>query len=261
MAHSTLDIENQQPEDYELETEDFEELKIVDAESIKLTEVDIDDPHVHVDMSVLSKYKVEHLKRWLLYRGDKLHNIETLKSAQVRVLDYFENNTHGIIIDPTTDKKWIRKKADSMGVILSPIWKVKTLPSTPSILADQKLNAAETNMDGWSKSLDGMPNFTVDNIKAYNEKITKLFCQKSTAIKKHFIRGTQFSEERFIDLPSTFSKSDEDLFCVKTIIGASLKKDCRWAVVALSKTDGEIKILLVVPVLLEKLGHVHIAMH
>ncbi|XP_057295018.1 uncharacterized protein LOC130623542 [Hydractinia symbiolongicarpus] len=191
MAHHSTDTENQ-PEDNEL---DFEELKIVDAESIELTEVDIDDPHIHVDISSLSKYKVEHLKRWLIYRGDKLHNIETLKSAQVRVLEYFENNTQDIIIDPTTDKKWIRKKADSMGVILSPLWKVKTLPSTPAILADQKLTAAETNMEGWSKSLDGMPNVTVDNIKTYNDKITNLFCQKSTAIKKHLLEEHKYRKE------------------------------------------------------------------
>ena len=74
-----------------------------DAESIELTEADIDDPHAHVDITSLSKCKIEHLKSWLLYRGDKLHNIYTSKSAEVRVLEYFENNTRNKLIDPTTD--------------------------------------------------------------------------------------------------------------------------------------------------------------
>ena len=211
-----------------------------DPESIELSEADIDDPSIHVDMASLSTYKIEHLKKWLIYRGDRLHNIETLKSAQVRVLEYFENGTNDKIIDPTTDKIWIRQKAQSMGVILKPTWKEGALPSVSPILADQKLKESETNMTGWSKSLDGMPNFSVDNIKVYQEKITKLFCENSKLIKKNFIRGQQFMEERFIDLTSTFSKSDETIFCVKTVIAASLRKLCRWAVVALSKTDGEI---------------------
>ena len=111
-----------------------------------------------------------------------------------------------------------------MGVVQSPSWKKCILPSVTSVLADQKLNETETNMAGWSKMLDGMPNFTVNNIKAYHEKITKLFCRKSTAIKKHFVRGQQFTEERFIDSTSTFFKSDENLFCVKTVTGATLRE-------------------------------------
>ena len=85
-------------------------------------------------------------------------------------------------------------------------------------------------LTGWSKMLDGMPNlqtytkFTMNNIKAYHEKITKLFCRKSTAIKKNFVRGQQFTEERFIDSTSTFFKSDENLFCVKTVTGATLRE-------------------------------------
>ena len=82
-----------------------------------MTEADIDDPHAQVGITSLSKYKIERLKSCLLYQGDKLHNIETLKSAQIRVLEYYENNTHNKVIDPTTDKKWIERKEDLMGVV------------------------------------------------------------------------------------------------------------------------------------------------
>ena len=56
---------------------------------IPSTLTDIDDPCVHVDIEKLASYKINHLKQWLIYPGDKLRGIETLKNAQVRVLDYF----------------------------------------------------------------------------------------------------------------------------------------------------------------------------
>ena len=108
------------------------------------------------------------------------------------------------------------------------------------MLQDQ-LDKSEPNMADWSKSLDGMPNFTVNNITEYHEKITKLFAVRSTHIKKNCIRGEQLIEKRFIDLSSSFAKASDDLFCVKTLCSASMKKEYRWFFLALSKTDGEIK--------------------
>ncbi|XP_066925269.1 uncharacterized protein [Clytia hemisphaerica] len=227
----------------EIEIEDFDDFfcdQVVDPDSIQLTEKDIDDPHVHIDIEKLSTYKIEHLKKWLIYRGDRLHNITTVKTAQVRILEYFYNNSSDILTDPTAEKIWIRKKAQATGVILAPFWKDGTLPSVPSVLKGQ-LKDGSTDMAGWSKSLSGMPNFTVNNIKAYHELITKLFKRKATAIKKHFIRGQQMIEERFIDLSSTYAKYDDTLFCVKTLLGASLKQENRWAFIALCKETGEIK--------------------
>lgn len=203
-----------------------------------MTEKDIDDPCVHVDIERIVTYTMEHLTKWLIYRGDRLHNISTLKSAQVRVLEYIHNNTSNIITDPTSDKIWLRRKATKTGVILAPFWKAGTLPSVPSILKAQIEN--ENDMAGWSKSLEGIPNFTVNHIKTYSEKINKLCREKSTAIKKHFIRGEQMVEERYLDLSSAYAKADNDVFCVKTVIAASLKKKSRWAFLVLSKENADI---------------------
>ena len=147
----------------------------IDPASIKLTEDDVDDPQIHVDIENLPSYTIDHLKQWLIYRGDKLHNIDTLKYAQVRVIQYFENHTNNDIIDPTAKKNFLRKKADKLGVILSPFWKKGSLPQVPAEFKDE-LNSP-TDLAGWSKSLNGMPNFTVDNIKDFHEKISKLFVE------------------------------------------------------------------------------------
>ena len=82
---------------------------------------------VSIDIDKLSSYKIEHLKKCLIYRGDRLHNIQSLKSAQVRVLEYFDNGTNNTIVDPTPKKVWLRKKAESIGVILSLLFQNGTL--------------------------------------------------------------------------------------------------------------------------------------
>ena len=126
-------------------------LSFTDPRTIKIEEADIDDPFVYVEIDKLKTYSIEHLKNWLIYRGDNLHNIDTMKSTQIRVLKYFENKTNNDLVDPTAKKIWLRKKADLIGVILSPFWKDGVLPSVPDILADQH-KSPDIEMAGWTKS-------------------------------------------------------------------------------------------------------------
>ncbi|XP_057291246.1 uncharacterized protein LOC130613905 [Hydractinia symbiolongicarpus] len=228
--------------DHEMIVEDFNELfeeKSVAHESIILTEDDISDPHIHIDFEKLSNYKVEHLKRWLVFRGDTLQGITTLKEAQVRVMSYFENKTEAKIVDPTPDKIWLRKKAEKMGVILKPLWKEGMLPSVPlKLKADM---SKPTDLTGWSKSLKGMPNFTVEHIQNYHEHVNETFCKNSTKIKKHFIRGEQFLEEKFLDTDTIYVKEDETIFCLKGVAAASLKKANRWVFLAIEKKTSNIE--------------------
>ena len=51
---------------------------------LKLDIADIEDPHVTINIDNLSKYKIGHLKGWLMYRGDSLRGIHTVKDAQLR---------------------------------------------------------------------------------------------------------------------------------------------------------------------------------
>ena len=51
---------------------------------IKLNSPDICDPHINIDIEKLHSYKTEHLRGWLLYRGDSLRWIHTLRDAQLK---------------------------------------------------------------------------------------------------------------------------------------------------------------------------------
>ena len=60
-----------------------------DSPYITLSEEDISDPAVNVDVRNLTKYSKEHLCSWLLFRGESLEGVESLKDARVRYVIYF----------------------------------------------------------------------------------------------------------------------------------------------------------------------------
>ncbi|XP_057294406.1 uncharacterized protein LOC130622965 [Hydractinia symbiolongicarpus] len=140
----TTKMDKEDQHEIELEVKDFQELFndiLVDPASVILTEDDISDPHVKIDIEKLPKYKVEHLKSWLIFRGDTLHGIDTLKDAQVRVLHYIESKTSSRIVDPTPEKVWLRIKAEKMGILLKPLWKEGTMPAVPVELKADTVDA------------------------------------------------------------------------------------------------------------------------
>ena len=70
-----------------------------------LTEKDIEDPAVDINLHDLKSYAIQDLKTWLTYRGDSLKNVETLKEVQVKVLQYFKlGGSEKKLIDPTPNK-------------------------------------------------------------------------------------------------------------------------------------------------------------
>ena len=78
-----------------------------DYSLVVLTEVDIDDPRVHIDLNSLLLYSRDHLLQWLKFRGDELKHIETMKEIRSRVLQYFHNKTDSQLVDPTFDLVYI----------------------------------------------------------------------------------------------------------------------------------------------------------
>ena len=70
----------------------------------------------------------------------------------------------------------------------------------------------QTYFDGWSKSLNGIPNFTVSNIRGYHGPVNNTFFKNLTAIKKYVIRGDQF-----IDSTDIYIKQGESIFCLKEL--------------------------------------------
>ena len=81
-----------------------------------LTEKDIEDPAVYVNRHDLKSYTIQHLKTWLTYRGDLLQNVQTLKKAQFKVLQFFKLGTEKKLIHPTPNNIWLSKKAKLMGL-------------------------------------------------------------------------------------------------------------------------------------------------
>ena len=67
-----------------------------DYSLVVLTEVDVDDPRVHVDLDKLTTYDRDHLLQWLKFRGDELKHIDTMKEIRTRVLQYFNNKTDSL---------------------------------------------------------------------------------------------------------------------------------------------------------------------
>ena len=62
--------------------------------NIVLTEHDIDDPHVHIDIENIRAYSMGHLQNCLLYRGDTLKGIANFRDAPVKVLNKGQNRNY-----------------------------------------------------------------------------------------------------------------------------------------------------------------------
>lgn len=128
-----------------------------------------------------------------------------------RVWNYFENKNNQKIVDPTPDKLWIRKKAMELGKILKPLWKEGSLPEAPSAIQNDMKNPLD--LTGWSKSLQGVPVFTVTQMTEYHTKVNNTFVEKSKTIKKHFARGEQFVEENTL-IPAQYMSNKTIIYFV-----------------------------------------------
>ena len=70
-----------------------------------------------------------------------------------------------------------------------------------------------TKFAGWTKSLENIPKFGVEDIEKYFSSISKTMLKKSTAVKKHFHRGKQLLEENYLDINSIYTKQDDTVYC------------------------------------------------
>ena len=109
------------------------------------------------------------LQNWLLYRGDTLKGIADLKDAQVKILQYFKQRTEQKLYDLIPNKKRQSEKARMMGMTL----KKNTLKDMPNIPKDFEYELTNLNsVVGWSRSLDGLPQFSLENIEKYADMVT-----------------------------------------------------------------------------------------
>lgn len=155
------------------------------------------------------------------------------------MLSYFNGGTSENIVDPTPNKKWLRIKAMSLNRKLVIPSNNAAPPNCPDTFKDDFNNLNQTH--GWSKTLENIPCFTVSHINDYSNKINEKYASKSKVVKKHFKRGEQFIEEKYIDLNSVYTKQSDDYFCIKGLCGASLKAKDRWIFAVLCKSSANVE--------------------
>ena len=126
-----------------------------------------------------------------------------------------------------------------MNIILKPLKNISnSLVPCPDILKAEICNTK--NATGWSKCLENLPQFTIQQIEAYHNEINDRVVDKAVIIKKPFVRGNQFLVEQYIDETSIYTKENIQHFCIKGVCAASLKKEDRWIFIAINKADDKI---------------------
>ena len=151
-----------------------------------------------IDIENIRTYSMEYLQNWFLYRGDTLKDIANLRDAQVKVLQYFKQRAEQKLYDPTPNKKWPSKKARMMGITQ----KKNTLKDMSHVPKDFEYELKNLNsVVGWSKSLDGLPQFSVENIEKYANSNCRSVI-KVYSCKKTF----QLLKEQYVDIGSIFTK-------------------------------------------------------
>ena len=98
-----------------------------------------------------------------------------------------------------------------------------------------------TNPAGWTKSLEGLPSFTINEINNFFKNSGKSVLKNATVVKKSFKRGEQLIEENFVDLFNIYCYNDDELFSVKALCAASLRKTNRWVSVSIRKDTSSVE--------------------
>ena len=192
-------------------------------------ECNISDPCVHIDLENLPDYSKNHLLQWLIFRGDSLQRVYSLKDAKSRVLGYFDNKTVDHLVDPTLDLKWKCFKAESLGYTLKLSQQVDV--SIPNELC-MEINSMKS-LDGWAKTLGDIPtSFSHEHIVRYHKEINKMYASSSTLIKKNVVVNYL---KRSIYLHSVHAKEDNDVYAVEGLCAANLRQVDRWVIFVLKK--------------------------
>ena len=94
-----------------------------------------------------------------------------------------------------------------------------TLNDLPNIPKDFEYELTNLNsVVGCSNSLDGLPQFSAENIEKYENMVTAGVLSKSTVVKKYFSLGEKLSEEQYVDIGSIFTKHSDDFFLENIIL-------------------------------------------
>ena len=156
------------------------------------------------------------------------------------MLKYIETGEESRLFDPTVEKKWLKAKAEKLGVRLK-VGREKVKDQVVPVVFRGELGALK-NPAGWGKSLSGLLVFTKEEIDVSVQNVSRsTIGDSATKIKKHFERGKQLGNENFVDLLRFVVKEDNDCFYVKGLVAASLRQKDRWVSVSITKSSAAIE--------------------
>ena len=89
----------------------------------------------------------------------------------------------------------------------------------------------------WSRSLQDMPVFSLNNIEKHGQLSGK---SKGLPISKTLKRGQQFMEEGYVKFSTIYTSRHNNCFLVKCKCQASIKAELRNMMVDLSMSNGDV---------------------
>ena len=105
-------------------------------------------------------------------------------------------------------------------------------PTVVNVIYEHKKFQQNSEEIEWSKTLVGMPTFTMKEIEKHRQLSSKI---QGLPIMKTLVRGRKFKEERFLTADSIYTTKTQNLFKVKGLCKASMKKDLRKVFVSINR--------------------------
>ena len=105
-------------------------------------------------------------------------------------------------------------------------------PAVVNVIYEHEKSQQNSEEIEWSKTLVGMPTFTIKGIEKHRQLSGKI---QGLPITKTLVRGRKFKEERFLTADSIYTTKTKNLFKVKGLCKASMKKDLRKVFVSINR--------------------------
>ena len=156
-------------------------------------------------------------------------------------MKYCKNGKHTKIVDPTPDQKWLKLKQRKGGQFVEDNVQKQSCGFVTNKPSCHVGSYKDLKSVSWSRSLQKLPIFTVQDIDDYHRRRSASVMQTSSKIIKPAVRGLQFQRERYISSNTVETATDDNFFYVKANCAASMTKDVYTMSLALNLQSGNIE--------------------
>ena len=105
-------------------------------------------------------------------------------------------------------------------------------PAVVNVIYEHEKSQQNSEENKWSKTLVGMPTFTIKEVEKHRQLSRKI---QRLPITKTLVRGQKVKEERFLTAGSIYTTKTTHLFKVKGLCKASTKKDLRKVFIRINR--------------------------